>query len=226
MTTAQRWRSLLRAEPGSGSPGEHLEDAVNLVPDLLAGVLASSVTELDGGVYSTSAASSPTAFELDVAQYADGDGPCMTAARDRQLQLVRDTATGGRFAGFATAASRRGVRSSLSVPISTPYHPAALNIYAAEPDAFGENERIVAEFLGRVLTRRLLGTAGERAMTAQVAEQVARRRAVIQAALDVIAEPGATPEQNFAALAARSAAERCSIHDLAERLTTATEGVA
>lgn len=226
MITAQRWHWLLRAEPGTGSTGEHLEAAVKLVPDVLAGAVASSITELDGGVYSTSAASSSCALDLDIAQYTDGDGPCMTAARDRQLQLVRDTASADRFAGFASAAAQRGVRSSLSIPISTPYHPAALNIYAAEPDAFDDNDRVVVAFLGRALTKRLQGSAGERPLTAQDASRVSQRRAVIQAALAAIAEPGSTPEQNFAALTARSVQERCSIHDLAARLVAATEGAA
>ena len=216
MTTSDSWRWLLRdtgADSGVLTP-QHLLAVVELITRSAPSAVACSVTELDGGTYRTSASSSPVALELDRAQYANGDGPCMTAARDRQLQQVRDTSSADSFRAFASAAGRSRIRSSLSVPIRTGYRPAALNLYARDADAFDERARAIADLVGRALTARLMGSPDGGMSSSEITE-VAQRRSFILAAEMAVRSPEQSAGQAFEILARRSADERRSIFEVA-----------
>ena len=220
MGTADRWRWLLNApHTGADFTAEHLSAALDLVVDEVPLAATTSITEVRGGTYRTSAAASSLALELDIAQYANGDGPCMTAARDRQVQMIGDTAASTVFGPFATTAAALGIRSSLSVPITTTYSHAALNIYSRSQDAFSGRGRVVAQFLARALTHCLVGQAAGRPLSVAESAQVTERRALIRAAQDVVADSAATPADTFVALARRSSAEQRSIYALAAELT-------
>jgi hypothetical protein len=212
-----RWSWLLRPGPDGSNAFtvQHLDAALSLVVEAVAGAHACSVTELAGGTYRTSAASSQLALDLDLAQYRNGDGPCMTAARDRQQHEVRDMRSSTRFTEFASAAVGLDVQSSLSIPIRTTYNPAALNIYARDVDAFDERGHAVAELLGRAVTARMLGSSGTRALSISESVQVAKRRDLIRAAQDASVAAGGSPSSTFAALAGRSSREGRSIFDVA-----------
>jgi hypothetical protein len=216
-----QWTWLLRPGPDDTNAftAQHLDAALGLVVEAVAGASACSITELAGGTYRTSAASSQQALDLDLAQYRSGDGPCMTAARDRQQQQVRDMRASTRFTEFADAAVKVDVHSSLSIPIRTTYNPAALNIYACDVDAFDDHDRAVAELLGRAFTARMLGASGTRALSISETVQVTTRRKLIRAAQDATGGVGEDAGAAFAALAERSARERRSIFDLAREVT-------
>jgi GAF domain-containing protein len=94
--------------------------------------------ERDGGA-ATVASSSEEARRLDETQYAFGDGPCLTAARQQRLVLIADLRSDGRWSDYLQAALQEGVRPVLAVPIPTdPFSSAGLTCYASTVGAFNE----------------------------------------------------------------------------------------
>lgn len=79
----------------------------------------------------TVASSSPRAAALDEIQYAFGDGPCLTAAREHTLVHVPDMAAEPRWGDYHEAAAAAGIRSVLAVPFELAGEGrAGLNIYS------------------------------------------------------------------------------------------------
>ena len=80
---------------------------------------------------------------LDVS-WADterGHGPTGTCIRTGKLVLSNDIATDPHFASWRAEALRRGYASSIAMPVIVDAQVfGSLNIYATEPDAFGEQE--------------------------------------------------------------------------------------
>ncbi|GAA5104703.1 GAF and ANTAR domain-containing protein [Haloechinothrix salitolerans] len=85
--------------------------------DAIDGADAVSVTTVNGDVTRTVAATDERVLQIDEAQYAAGDGPCLEAARTKQpvRALVREARE--RWPDFAAAAERLEVRSYLSAPL-------------------------------------------------------------------------------------------------------------
>ncbi len=70
-----------------------------------------------------------------------GRGPTGTAIRTSKTVITQDILTDPRYAPFRAAATQRGYASSLALPLIIEGHTfGALNIYAAEPDAFDTDE--------------------------------------------------------------------------------------
>ena len=71
-----------------------------------------------------------------------GRGPTGTAIRERRASIARNIQTDPRFAMWREAALQRGYASSIALPLlsDSTQCMGALNIYAAEPDAFDQDE--------------------------------------------------------------------------------------
>ncbi|MBZ0121293.1 MAG: GAF domain-containing protein, partial [Sandaracinaceae bacterium] len=77
-----------------------------------------------------------------------GGGPTGRAIRERKPVIARCIATDERFAPWREDALRRGYASSAAIPLSNGAHClGALNLYAAEPDAFDDDEIALLEEL-------------------------------------------------------------------------------
>jgi GAF domain-containing protein len=77
-----------------------------------------------------------------------GEGPCLGAIDDSRPIRVRDMTIEGRWPRFAPPAAELGVRSMLAVPLATPRGVAgALNLYARRPDAFDDDDELIAAAL-------------------------------------------------------------------------------
>jgi transcriptional regulator with GAF, ATPase, and Fis domain len=112
-------------------------------------VLQATVAQVDGAEHagitllsrasvSTPAATSDLVRLVDEQQYQIGEGPCLTAALQRE-PIVRtdDLSTDPRWPQFAPAATALGVRSALSYQLHTDRDTiGALNIYAADAHVF------------------------------------------------------------------------------------------
>jgi hypothetical protein len=130
-----------------------LRQALALGRDVAPDTVGCSVTTIEGDRYHTPAFSDGLALELDCAQYDSGDGPCMAAARERRDHHFDALTDGDRFPGFTEAAVKHGVRSSISLPLTGPESPSALNIYARSRYAFdAERPQAVAHLLARCVS--------------------------------------------------------------------------
>lgn len=138
LTTSDRMQDLLIESPGFP---EFLLGLATISASLLGsdGPVTCTITvERDGGL-ATVASSSEEGRRLDETQYAFGDGPCLTAARQQRLVLISDLKSDERWSDYLEAALREGVRSVLAVPIPTdPFSHAGLNCYAGTVGAFNE----------------------------------------------------------------------------------------
>ncbi|GAA4916433.1 ANTAR domain-containing protein [Actinomycetospora succinea] len=121
--------------------------AVSLVPPAVGGGLSRTS---DGDVH-TSHATTGAVDELDLLQNELDEGPCVEAAErppENGVMLARDLAgdDAARWPRFAPRAVEAGFRSMLSVSLTGPRDGtrAALNLYAATPDAFDSTAIVTA----------------------------------------------------------------------------------
>ncbi len=119
---------------------------------LLANCAAASVTVIERGRPITVGSTDDTALALDDAQYAAGEGPCLTAAQENRVVRIEDTETDDRWPGFSASARANGIRSSLSMPIAVSNDDtvAGFNIYGEVIGGFGD----VDEQLGQVFAQQ------------------------------------------------------------------------
>ena len=140
-----------------------LEQFLNRLAVFAAGSFSStirdvfcSVTLLRPKSRSVIASSSEEAKKLDEVQLAFDDGPCLRAAREGQIYVVRDFTAEDRFGEYAAAISSHGIRSALGVPIALEgYAAAGLNLYATAPDVFDPHIIGVAQSLGKEASKLL-----------------------------------------------------------------------
>ncbi|HEX4727197.1 MAG TPA: GAF domain-containing protein [Jatrophihabitans sp.] len=172
MPALQDWGGVLAALR-DGAAAELLSQTLALGHDVAEGTVGCSLTELDGVHYQSPAASTELALVLDEAQYEDAAGPCVNAARDHQPQRIDIMVAETRFPRFVAAASRHGVQSSLSVPITGRYRPTALNLYSTVESAFTSDR---AWAIAGLLSRMVAAASPIRS-AASSADQAARELA-------------------------------------------------
>jgi GAF domain-containing protein len=81
---------------------------------------------------------------VDQAQYATGEGPCLTAIAENPVVRVTDLAHENRWPDFGRRAVRLGVRSMLSLKLFViGDRLGGLNLYAHRPHAFDEESQQV-----------------------------------------------------------------------------------
>lgn len=96
----------------------------------------------------TRVASSEVIRRLEELQYAFGEGPCLTSAREEVTVRCDDLAEEPRWPRFAAAAVDVGVRSMLSVQLFVEEDClGALNLYASSPGAFTDADESIAMLL-------------------------------------------------------------------------------
>ena len=130
--------------------------AVQAIP----GADGAGLTMMERDRANTIVASAPFVREIDAIQYGIGEGPCISAAKERTS--MRSGSLGGerRWPRFGPRAGRLGVHSVLSLPLLTPDGVVgAMNIYAHDKDAFDERAERIGELFAvparsRCRTRR------------------------------------------------------------------------
>jgi len=224
VSTHREWAELLRAvaEPGAAAgSGDLLRRALELGRDVALDTVGCSVTTIDGDRYQTPLYSDGVALDLDRAQYESGDGPCMAAAREGRSHYFDALTNGDRFPGFAEAAIARGVRSSISLPLTGPVLPSAINLYASSRFAFdAERPRAVADLLARCVSAllahpHLAESAAAPAPTARLEAAQARAQLIAEAQEVLMAGRTLTQPEALNLLIRRGRAERRSIFAVA-----------
>jgi GAF domain-containing protein len=184
---------------------------------------AASVTLLAEHRPRTVASTGAIAIALDEAQYAQGDGPSLTAVVSQEPVEIVDIRCESRWPAFAARASELGVLSSLSlpVPVAASGIGAGLNVYGAAVGGFDTAERStlqgVVDLAAVAITDIRLYEA-----SCTLVEQLrfaARSRAVIDQARGILmAQHGVGPDEAMAMLRARSQHENRKTRDLARQL--------
>jgi PAS domain S-box-containing protein len=130
-----------------------------------------------------------------------GRGPTGTAIREGRTVVAKDIATDPRLAPWQAEALRRGYASSIAIPLALDASTVgAMTIYAAEADAFGDQEvALLCELaddlaygMATLRTRAERDRAQEelRTLNAELEQRVTSRTAELRAAQEREAETG------------------------------------
>jgi hypothetical protein len=234
MTEPDRLAAVFRAITGRGGVADHrrsLDDAVTGGLSVAPGVVGCSLTEAVGPRFVTTAYAGEPAIVLDRRQYDADVGPCVTAARAGERQIVDDIADYELSnPTLVSTAAGLGVHSVLSVPLSGVPKAAGINFYGARGAAFRDGKVLArAALLGRAVTILLVGRSavappGQDQPTPARADTTAIRRDLVARARTTIADrDDITQAEAFAQLSARSKRECRSIFAVARDILPAPE---
>ncbi len=206
-----------------------LQSILTLALRLVPGCTAASVTVLDDqGKPGTIAATDDETRELDRRQYLLQDGPCLDAARRRQVNRWSLAEAEQHWPDFTSLAKELGLRSYLAAGLGLgDQRLGALNLSSSDPDGFSQlDEGLVSLFIAPAAAAIL--TMSRYAQARDLADQLnqaLRSRAVIDQALGIImAESNIDAERAFAVLSRASNNRRMKLRELAAELVTRVSG--
>jgi GAF domain-containing protein len=191
--------------------------ALNLVP----GTSWAGISLIQGKRVTVEASSHDLVVELDQLQSDFGEGPCVSAIRQQRTVRVTDLAKPGQpWPRFAATAVERGVRSMMSLRLFVRRETlGALNLYAAQPDAFAPDAEILADLVAQHAAVALAGATHEHHLNVALVN----RDVLGQAKGILIQRDGLTALQAFQLLARASQDTNMKIADVARWLITETE---
>lgn len=205
-----------------------LAEVVRRAAELSPAIAGVGVTVRRHGHLFSVATSNALAAAVDEVQYGLDTGPCLDSLRYGEVVPVPDMAAETRWDTYPAHAVARGVRSSLSLPMTISGVPAAaLNTYGAEPNLLvGE----LAEQLGAFARQAQLALVvamrqAEQRSTVEQLHTAMQTRSLIDQALGILmARNRSTADDAFAALRAASQSSNRKIVDIAAELIEATSG--
>lgn len=126
-----------------GPDGDALRLVVEQARSSLAGCDAAAVTAVVGERPVMVVGTNLLGCQLEEAQWGAGRGPGIDAMRQLQVFNVASLAAALSWPEFTRAALGRGMRSALSVPVTTRGRAlGVLNLYSSQPGAFTGREPI------------------------------------------------------------------------------------
>jgi GAF domain-containing protein len=222
----EAFAELGRMQLGDSDLQAVLGRVAELAGQTLRGIAGASVTLVESDRAFTAAFAGQLALGLDETQYQDGFGPCLEVAQSAGTVIVPDMAAETRWPAFARRALAAGVHSSVSVALPLQETVlGALNIYATQPGAFGQDAiELARTFAGYAAVA--IANARLYQSTAILAEDMRRAmetRAVIEPAKGImIAQQHCTPERAFELLTRLSQTTHRKLRDCAAHLVTST----
>jgi GAF domain-containing protein len=201
-----------------------------LAADMVDGDTSVGVTVVSDGRPTTVAASDERTKHFDEVQYAEGDGPCLEAARSGGVVTVHDSASDSRWPGYLAHAAEGGLRSSLSVPMRLGDEAAgALNTYVFAQHDFDDAERAtIGQFCDEASRAVSLALRHERVTRENdhLHAAMATRRVIDQALGIMMAQNRCSAEEAFTILRRASQNRNVKINQLAaDMIRTATGAI-
>jgi hypothetical protein len=132
---------------------------------------------------------------LDETGNSDGDGPCLSAIRARDIVISHNLASENRWPAWTELAREHGIRSVLSYPFDVDtLSLGALNLYADRANGLGDDIPIVAMLMADHASLLLRVRREQFLQHHRVAE--AGADAVVERAIGIVmAQRGCAPEQ-------------------------------
>ncbi|MHB1972835.1 MAG: ANTAR domain-containing protein [Acidimicrobiales bacterium] len=212
---------------------EIVDSALHLVVDLARTVVGGadgvSVTLRRHGHFTTVAASDQTVRDMDAAQYATREGPCVDAATKGRWFHAGVLDTESRWPEFTPRARSLGIQSILSSPLLARERlVGALNIYSRTSVAFARRDQEIAAELARavsiLLTKAGADVTDER-LASRLREAMRARRTIAQAE-GVLMERGRIGEvAAYGELRRISVESGKTLRERAEEVVASTETV-
>lgn len=177
---------------------------------------------VDAGPQGVAAASDPHTREVDSAQFDAGEGPSRDAFAEGRPVLVYDlTSTDGRWPGFVTGATARGIGAVYAFPLQVgAVRLGVLTCYSGHPRALARHELSVCATYAEVATGYLIDQTSATAASADgrgfLADSVQIRTAVYQAQGMVMVDLAVSLAEALARLRATAFADGISLNELAD----------
>jgi GAF domain-containing protein len=218
VNTLQRLAGVLQVERTLGvALASIAEAAATSVPGCDAATIAISI----GGRPATAAMTGTVALELDMVQYDNDDGPCLTSFRTDSALRLDLYEQGEVFPHIAIAAQRVGVRAVLSVPVTWGSETiATLNLYSRS-GPFDESAETVAAVLAAqvaIAVSRSPEYVAARAVVEQAQRETDDHSQIALATGMLIATQDCTREQAEGLLRQAAAQDEQTILQIAERI--------
>jgi GAF domain-containing protein len=195
-----------------------LEQLVELTASVMpAGSETAVSLDVEGALIGT--ATGARARRLDAAQFADGGGPGVHAARTGVIIEVSDTRTEQRWPEHGRRAVDAGVLSTLSIPVSVDASAVgALTVFAPEANAFDDALRWTARRVtphARSAVAGVLDRDRARAMADELEDELEARAIIARARALLVERHQVTPERAYELMARMSARSRLGLREVA-----------
>jgi GAF domain-containing protein len=196
-----------------------LETVVAIVKRTVANCDSAGIMLLIDGQPTTSAVTDRLAVEIDLVQYATGQGPCLAAIDGAHVVRIDVLERDSRFTRFAPGALDLDIESVLSLPLAVGGSVVgALNLYSRAPHAFdGDSERAaqpLADYAAEVISTSPL-YAYSLDMVDGLVESLESQAIVSQATGVMMAVEGCLPEEALDRLRALAMASGRSLRSVA-----------
>jgi GAF domain-containing protein len=205
---------------------DFLQQLAELAAQATPGGTACGITLHRDGQPMTVGSSNDLARDLDEVQYGEQHGPCLQALTTGTIVSVPDTRTDTRWVGYPAYAGSRGVRSSMSLPLVVEgVATGAMNVYAADPNAFGEVEQDRLQALAGQASAALtlvLRQAHQALLSRQLSSALSARRSIDRAIGVLMDQRGCTADEAFAAWRKRSQHTNRKVRDRATEVVAGT----
>lgn len=202
---------------------ETLQAAVDLCRQLIPGCDIADIMFLQRRLVTTPVSTEPQAILLGRAQQESGEGPCLTAAIEKEVVVTQDLRTDGRWLVFGPRALEQGIVSVLSYQLflnrSDGDRFGALNIYGRSPNAFDDEAIALGEVFAAHCSAMLAA-----AIEQEGAQAALLSRDVIGQAKGILMERNRiSADEAFELLKAVSQDKNIAVRDLAERVANTGE---
>lgn len=199
-----------------------LQRIADLAVRTIPGCVGAGVTLLAADSWSTAVHTGLAVVEVDQSQYSAGDGPCLTALRDKVVVCVGVQEAAQRWPAFAGAAREAGITSFLAAPLLAKGTAiGSLNLYSDQDEGFDAlDEKLVALFVGQasVALANARVYHGTRLLTEQLSEAMSSRAVIEQAKGALMAQEGCDADTAFALLRHRSQLSNRKLRDIAQEV--------
>src|SRR5215207_11506970 len=218
VNSLQQLADVLQTQRTLGGALASIAEAATLsVPRCDAATIAISI----GGRPATAAMTGTVALELDMVQYDNDDGPCLTSFRTASTLRLDLYEHGERFPHIAIAAQRVGVRAVLSVPATWGGQTVAtLNLYS-RTGPFDESAETVAAVLAAqvaIAVSRSAEFAAARAVVEEAQRNTDDRSQITMATGLLIGSHDCSREQAEGLLRQAAAEDEQTILQIAQRI--------
>jgi GAF domain-containing protein len=174
------------------------------------------------------AASDAAAKALDELQNGFGDGPCLTALRNRATLLVPDLSDEKRWGRYIRTALEHGVYSILAVPLDLAGEAdAVLNLYSGRSNGFSAKDISTAEAFARQAgsSLRLILRITQLTEAREDLSAAMQSRTIIDMAIGAImAQNRCTRDTAFSILTKASSSRNVKLRDLAASVIASISG--
>jgi GAF domain-containing protein len=195
-------------------------EVVRTVPTAdLAGI---TVIDEHGRCPQTAASTDPRVNDVDADQYRSNEGPCLDAARTRQMVRVVVADVERRWPRFAASVAGLGVHSYLSAPLAIDdRHLGSLNLYSYDPHGFTDIDQALLRLFVTSIETAVLVSRRARAAEENVdgLETAMKTRSQIDQAKGIImAMRGVNADDAFAFLSEQSQHHNIKVSEIAASL--------